>query len=109
MEIIRSRQNPLVKHLVKLMEQRRERLKERQTLLVGTHLIESALAAKWRLERLLVCEGQGDHPEIASLLALVDCPVTWLTPELFAEIEQTPSTTGLLGLITLPAPPRPPS
>lgn len=103
MEIIRSRQNPLVKQLIKLAEKRRERVSTQQTLLIGTHLVSAALAANWPLLRLLVCQGEDQRPEIASLLALATCPVLSLAPELFAEIEQAPSTSGLIALVPLPA------
>lgn len=102
MEIIRSRQNPLVRQLVKLADNRRERLKQRQTVLIGTHLVESALEAGWPLQKLLVCEGFEERPEIASLLARRAAPVLLLDPALFAEIEQAPSSSGLLALATLP-------
>lgn len=102
MEIIRSRQNPLVKHLIKLADNRRDRLKSQQTLLVGTHLVEAALKAAWPVERLLVAEGEEHRPETAALLASAPMPVTLLAAELFAEIEQTPSTTGLIGLASIP-------
>lgn len=104
MEIIRSRQNPLVKQLIKLAEKRRERVSTHQTLLIGTHLVGAALAANWPLLRLLVCEGEDRRPEIASLVAQASCPVLSLAPELFAEIEQAPSTSGLMAQIPLPAP-----
>lgn len=102
MEIIRSRQNPLAKQLVKLAENRRERQKSRQTLLIGTHLVEAALQANWPLEKLLVCEGEEGRPEIAELLARRVVPVLMLERALFAEIEQSPSTAGLLALAALP-------
>lgn len=105
MEIIRSRQNPLVKQLIKLAENRRERLKTQQTLLVGAHLIEAALQAGWPLERILVAEGEEGRAEITGLLARLPHPATLLAPDLFAAIEQAPSTSGLLALARLPAAP----
>lgn len=107
MEIIRSRQNPLAKQLVKLAENRRERLKSRQTLLIGTHLVESALQAEWPLEKLLICEGEEQRPEIRQLLEQSNIPALLLDRALFEEIEQTPSTTGILALATLPENPAP--
>lgn len=109
MEIIRSRQNPLVKHLIKLAESRRERLKAQQTLLLGTHLAEAADAVAWPIERLLVAAGQEGRPEIARLVARSHAPATLLASELFAEIEQAPSTTGLIALASIPPAPPPTS
>lgn len=106
MESIRSRQNPLARQLIKLADSRRERLKTRQTLLIGTHLVQSALAAGWPLRRLLVCEGGPSSDEITALLEQAPCPAVQLSAELFAEIEQAPSSTGLMALVDLPpAPP----
>ncbi len=104
MEIIRSRQNPLVKHLVKLADNRRERLKSRQTLLVGTHLVAAALQAQWPLEKLLVCEGEEQRAEIAELLARRAVPALMLERPLFADMEQSPSTSGIMALAAIPEP-----
>ena len=105
MDVIRSRQNPVVKHLVKLAEQRRERHTSQQTLLVGTHLVAAARDAGWRLQRLFVREGSEHRSEVAQLLAASTGPATLLAPELFDAIEQLPSTTGLFALMVMPEPP----
>lgn len=103
MEIIRSRQNPTVKHLLKLAGHRRERLKQRQTLLLGIHLIESAIAASWPLDGAFICEGEESAPEVAALFGRLTCPVRLLARELFDEIEQHASTTRIMALGALPA------
>lgn len=105
MEIIRSRQNPLAKQLIKLAESRRERQKQQHTVLIGTHLVESALLAGWPLEKLLVCEGFDNRTEIIALLQKKMAPVLMLEHPLFSEIEQTPSTSGLMALAAIPAVP----
>lgn len=106
MEIIRSRQNPLVKQLIKLAESRRERLKSQQSLLIGTHLIEAALGSGVPLQRLLVCEGHDQRPEIAALLQGTDLTATLIDQELFALVEQAPSSAGIMSLMAIPpAPP----
>lgn len=102
MEIIRSRQNPLVKQLIKLADNRRERLKQRQTLLLGTHLIESALTAGSRLNRLLLCEGEEHSPEIIEITQRAQQQPLVLGRELFTEIEQSPSTVGIMALFDIP-------
>lgn len=107
MEIIRSRQNPLFKHLLKLAANRRERLKTQQTLLVGTHLVAAAREAKWPIERLLVAASEETRPEIAGLLNGCGEATTLLAPELFAEIEQAPSTAGIIALTGIPPAPAP--
>lgn len=102
MEIIRSRQNPLAKQLIKLAESRRDRLKSRQTLLIGTHLVESAQQAGWPLEKLLICEGEEQRQEIRQLLEQGSTPAILLDRALFEEVEQAASTTGILALAALP-------
>lgn len=107
MEIIRSRQNPLAKQLLKLADNRRERQKARQTVLIGTHLIEAAFAQKWPIEKLLLCEGMAPDREIDALLARRQAPVVMLEQPLFADIEQTASSTGLMALCAIPDTPPP--
>ena len=102
MEIIRSRQNTLFKQLHKLAENRRERVKSQQTLLIGTHLLQSAQQANWPLERIIVREGSESMPEIATILQKRSSPAIWLDPALFDDIEQLPSTTGIMALAGIP-------
>jgi len=107
MEIIRSRQNPLAKQLLKLAENRRDRLKSQQTLLIGAHLVKAALDADWHLEKLLVCEGFETKPEISALLQRASVSHLMLDTELFHAIEQSPSSSGLMALTKIPCTPKP--
>lgn len=102
MEIIRSRQNPLIKQLFKLVEHRRERLKTRQTLLSGCHLVRAALEARWPVDTILVCEGYEDGPEIRELLTASALRPLLLEAGLFQAIEQAPSSTGIMVLSGIP-------
>jgi TrmH family RNA methyltransferase len=102
MEIIRSRQNTLFKHLHKLAENRRERVKTGQTLLIGTHLVQSAQQAAWPIERIVIREGSETAPEIAAILQRRSSPAIWLDPALFDDIEQLPSSTGIMALAAIP-------
>lgn len=107
MEIIRSHQNPLYKHLHKLAENRRERLKSGQTLLIGTHLLQSAQEAGWPIERIVVREGSENGAEISTLIHQRSCPLTLLDAALFDEIEQIATTTGIIALVAVPQAPEP--
>lgn len=102
MEIIRSRQNPLAKLLLKLSDSRRERQKARLSLLVGTHLVEAALDRDWPLAKLLLCEGMPETPEISALLARSPVGRVMLERELFCAIEQTVTPTGMMAVCALP-------
>ncbi|UXY14299.1 RNA methyltransferase [Chitiniphilus purpureus] len=107
MDTIVSRHNPLFKQLHRLAGQRRERLRERRTLLDGAHLLQSALDAGWLPERVIVTpQGQANH-EIDALLQRAQAPVTLLDPALFAELSELPSPTGVLALVSWPQPPAP--
>jgi TrmH family RNA methyltransferase len=105
MEIIRSRQNPMIRQLIKLATQRRERLKQNQTLLLGSHLIASALQNNWPLEQLFICEGEENHAEIIELshFGLTRCTV--IDRQLFQEIEQNPSSCRVFALFSPPKSP----
>lgn len=107
MEIIRSSQNALYKHLHKLAESRRERLKSAETLLIGLHLIESAQQASWPLVRLLVREGSEGDAAISAIIRQRVAPLTLLDPALFDSIEQIATSTGIMALVAIPATPGP--
>lgn len=107
MEIIRSPQNTLYKHLHKLAESRRERQKSGETLLIGLHLIEAAQQAGRPLQRLLVREGSEAEAAIAAILRQRPAPLTLLDPALFDSIEQLATSTGIMALAAIPAAPGP--
>lgn len=105
MEIIQSRQNPLFKACLKLASQRRERLKQGQTLLDGPHLIAAALDAGQAPQRLLVASSAGQRREIADLLERAQLPCSYLDDSLFAELSELESSSGVLAVWSLPAAP----
>ena len=107
MEIIRSPQNVLYKHLHKLAESRRERQKSAETLLIGVHLIEAAQQAGWPLQRLLVREGSERDRAIGAILYKKPAPMTLLDPALFDSIEQLVTSTGIMAVMTIPTAPGP--
>lgn len=105
MDYVHSRANPVVKHLIKLATQRRERLRSKQSVLVGTHLIESALDHAFTLQHVFVRDGSSQHNEVATLIERCEAQrirMTTLSGELFDAIEQMPSHTGILALFEFP-------
>ena len=105
MDYVHSRQNPVVKHLIKLATQRRERLRSKQSLLIGTHLIESAMDHAFKLQHVFVRDGSSGHAEVAALIERCEAArtrMTTLSGELFDAIEQMPSHTGILALFEFP-------
>jgi TrmH family RNA methyltransferase len=97
---ITSRDNPLFQDLRGLAERPRQRRESRRTLLDGEHLIEEALAAGLRLERLVFQEGYG---EIGSWQArLAGLPGTVLSPALFKLLSPAATPTGILAVMAIP-------
>ena len=105
MDYVHSRANPVVKHLIKLATLRRERIRSRQSILVGTHLLESALDHAFHLQHVFVRDGSSSHVEVAELIERCEAQrirMTTLSGELFDAIEQMPSHTGILALFEWP-------
>lgn len=104
MDYIHSRQNPVVKHLIKLAGTHRERVRSRQAVISGAHLIEAALQARFPLRHVFLRDGSTDAEvrALAATAVAAGSRVTTLSGELFHAIEQMPSQTGLLALIDWP-------
>ncbi|MGQ5522965.1 TrmH family RNA methyltransferase [Chitinimonas sp. PSY-7] len=105
MEVIQSRQNPLVKHCTKLAANRRERLKSGLSLLDGPHLIAAALDAGHTLQRIMVAEHAVGKPEITQLLQRTTAPQSVAADSLFAELSELESSSGILAIWPCPAAP----
>jgi TrmH family RNA methyltransferase len=105
MDVVQSPANAVYKACLKLAQQRRERLKTRQTLLDGIHLLQSAVAANWSLLRVLVEEGRAQDAEIQAVMAGFSGPVTCLSRSLFSTLTELPSSSGILAIVGIPQPP----
>lgn len=101
-DIIQSPQNPHVKQARKLAENRRERLKTGLTLLDGPHLLAAWLDAGWPIERLLLTQQGLANPEIAALTERTAAPQSLLDDQLFAELSELPSQSGVLAIVGIP-------
>lgn len=99
---ITSRDNPFFKSLRKLAESSRERRKSGKTLLDGDHLTAAYVATGRLPEALILSEGA----EVTGglLPQLADVPVSEFSPGLFSEISPVKSPSGILALISIPAP-----
>lgn len=105
MKHITSRDNPFFKELKKLAGSARQRKKSAQTLLDGAHLLQSYIASGKRPQHLLFTVAALQDCEITALLGkLSGVPVTRLDDNLFAELSELKTHTGILALITLPEP-----
>jgi TrmH family RNA methyltransferase len=105
MKLIRSRDNPFFKELVKLSGSARQRGKENLTLLDGAHLLAAYLDAGMMPQRILLNGSASRDDEIASLLERAgDVPVTQLDDKLFAELSELKTPTGILALVGIAQP-----
>ncbi len=105
MKLIRSRDNPFFKELVKLAGSSRQRDKARQTLLDGAHLLAAYLGSGHLPQQILLNATALRDTEIAALLERAKAvQVTQLDGKLFAELSELKTPTGILALIELPEP-----
>ncbi|MBB5190057.1 TrmH family RNA methyltransferase [Silvimonas terrae] len=102
MEVIHSPQNALYKLCHKLATHRRDRLKQKKTLLDGAHLVAAALDAGWVIEKLLITPDGAGNPEVAGLIKACDVPATVLEATLFKSLSELPSPTGVMALVSIP-------
>ncbi len=105
MKLIQSRDNPFFKELGKLAGSARQRRKTGLTLLDGLHLVQAHLASGGKPQHLLVTQTGLQNREAAALLKqLSGVPLTQLSDNLFAELTELKSPSGILALIELPQP-----
>lgn len=102
MLVISSRQNPFFKSLLKLSGSRRERRKAGQTLLDGTHLLLALADAGGAPEKIVLTPAALENTEVQALLQRFTAAQIILDEALFAELSDLPSTTGIMGLYTIP-------
>jgi TrmH family RNA methyltransferase len=105
MKHISSRENPFFKELLRLSESSRHRKKTGQTLLDGVHLLQSYLHSGGMPQHLILTEAALQNVEIAALLEnLPGVALTHLDNNLFAEISELKTLTGIIALIAEPTP-----
>ncbi len=103
MKHVTSRDNPAVKRLHALAHSGRERRKLGRTVLDGTHLVESAMAAGWPLLELIVSDEGLGRAEIRALLRRLEAvPTLHLADPLFAHVSPVDTPSGLLAVIDIP-------
>lgn len=102
---ISSHDNPFFRELLKLASSARQRRKARQTLLDGAHLLQACLASGNQPQHLLVTSAAQQHGEVAALLQqTLGVPLTRLDDQLFAELSELKTPSGILALIEIPVP-----
>ncbi len=105
LKLIRSRDNPQVKALVKLASSSRERRETGTTLLEGEHLVRAYRESGGRAETIFAAETAMAKPEIRALLegAPADARLV-LADRLVDQISQLVSAAGIAAVIRTPQP-----
>lgn len=104
-KVIHSRDNAEFRFLKSLAEEARARREAGLTLLDGWHLIEAALLAGLKPEKLIVAEG-AILPAAAQALAAT-LPVLALAEPLMRALSPVKTPTGLMALLRIPQPVEP--
>lgn len=105
-EVIRSRDNALVKRVVRLAESARDRSAEGVAVLEGWHLIRACLEAPGfgmpSLERILVCESILPAPETRAMLDMAESvPVTVVAEPAFSRLGPVDGPNAVVALMTI--------
>lgn len=103
MKHITSRDNPFFKTLLKLASSTKQRHEAGQTLLDGIHLLQAYLATEEPVQHLIINETTLQNSELATLLKkMPDTPLTQFSDNLFAELSDLKTPSGILALIDIP-------
>ncbi len=107
MKILQSRENPLLKHLIKLSGSSRERRLSGTAILDGEHLIEAYRSAGIAPLELIVASETGmQKAGIRELMESAPAHSRVLIEDrLLSQISQVVTTSGILALIKTPAAP----
>lgn len=103
MKAISSRDNPLIKQLMKLASSARERKESSMTLLDGDHLIYAFAESGGSAEYLIATDPDGLSVEKAALFKSVHCIERIVVPDaVFKSISDLAAPTGLMAVIRIP-------
>ena len=103
MKRITSPSNALYRNLCKLSESRRERRKQKLTLLDGVHLVDAYLRVGNAPCEVIVAESAADRPDITELTHGWSGRTVTLADGLFDEITGLKTRSGILATIDIPA------
>jgi len=101
MSVLRSRENPRVRHWQRLVRDARARRSERRALIEGAHLVAAYLEQVGRPQALLVSEDGSRRGEIELLTRRAAIEPVLLSNSLFRSIADTEAPTGIAAEIEL--------
>jgi len=99
-KLIESKGNPFYKNLKKLYSSSSFRGNQKQTILDGPHLIQSFLQHGSPIA--FIKDLSINSPEIESLISQINCSGYSLSHELFMQLSELKSSTGILALVDTP-------
>ena len=99
-KLIESKNNPFYKKLKKIYSNSSFRKNQNQTILDGPHLIKSFFLHSVPVS--IIKDLNIVSPEIDILISTLDCPCYSLSHELFSELSELKSSTGILALVDIP-------
>ena len=102
MSVLRSRENPRVRHWQRLVRDARARRSERRALIEGVHLVTAFLEQGGRPLALLVSEDGSQRAEVALLMRRAATEPVRLSNSLFRSVADTEAPTGIAAEIELP-------
>ncbi|MEQ1814443.1 MAG: RNA methyltransferase [Candidatus Nitrotoga sp.] len=105
MKQITSPDNPFFKTLTKLASSTKQRHETGQTLLDGIHLLQAYLVTEKSVQHVIINEAALQNNELSTLFKKIpDAPLTQFSDNLFAELSELKTPSGILTLINIPNP-----
>lgn len=104
LKTITSRDNPVFREVLALVEDRRHRRQSGRTVLDGPHLLEAALVAGASIIRLLLSESAQPGPLGDWTRRLSQVPALVVPDRLFAALSPAGTPAGLVSVIDIPVP-----
>ena len=99
-KLIESKNNPFYKKIKKIYSSASFRKNQNKTILDGPHLIKSFVLHS--IPVLIIKDLGIVSSEVESLISSIDCPCYSLSHELFLQLSELKSSTGILALVDTP-------
>ena len=99
-KLIESKNNPFFKKLKKIYTSSSFRKNQEQTILDGIHLIQSFITNGEPIA--IILDSSIKNLEIKDLISNLNCPCYFLSHELFLQLSELKSPTGILALVEIP-------
>lgn len=104
MQLITSREHPIIKQLTKLEKSPQYRKKNNVTVLDGIHLIQTHHATSGPAKNIIISQSSSEDQEIKYFLDALTSPqnVSLISDSLFWQVSSVKTPTGILAIIAIP-------